>query len=287
MTHGYPGSVAEFMKIIEPLTNPQAHGGDAVDAFHVVAPSLPGFGFSTPVQDGGWEVMRTAHAWKELMRRLGYERYGAQGGDIGAGVSGELAKIDADHIVGVHLNTDVDAAAAFANPDYLNLDDEEKAALEARQKAVKDGWGYIQIQSTRPQTLAYALTDSPAGQLAWIVEKFREWTDPRAELPEDAVDLDQLLTNISLYWFTQSGASAAHFIYEAFHAPQDWTQRSTVPTGFAAFGGEKLTRRLMDPQNQIAHWSDYDRGRHFAAMEAPDLLVADIQKFFRSLRAAQ
>ena len=282
ITHGYPGSIAEFMNIIEPLINPRAYGGNPADAFHVVAPSLPSFGFSTPVRGTGWEATRTARAWKELMHRLGYERYGAQGGDIGSGVSGELAKIDPDHVVGIHLNTDASVAALFGNPE--NLNDEERAELERLQQMGKDGGGYIQIQSTRPQTLAYALTDSPAGQLAWIVEKVKEWTDRSAELPEDAVDLDQMLTNISIYWFTKSGASAANFIYEAYHAPQDWSARATAPMGFAAFGGESITRRLVDPDHQIKHWSDFDKGRHFAAMEAPDLLVGDVRKFFRQFR---
>jgi epoxide hydrolase len=294
ITHGYPGSIVEFIDIIGPLTDPRSHGGDPADAFHVVAPSLPGFGFSTPVREAGWEATRTARAWAELMRRLGYERYGAQGGDIGSGVSGSLASIDADHVVGVHINTDSLATAFFGPPITLPaegsaersaLSATELARLERKHRVQTEGRGYLEIQSTRPQTLAYALNDSPVGQLAWIVEKFMEWTNPAAELPEDAVDRDQLLTNISVYWFTGTGASAAHFIYEAFHAAPDWGGApSPTLNGFAAFDADDSIRQLVDPERNVEHWSDFERGGHFAAMEAPDLLVGDVRTFFRRFR---
>ncbi|HKQ00216.1 MAG TPA: epoxide hydrolase [Actinomycetes bacterium] len=289
ITHGYPGSVVEFLEVIGPLTDPRAHGGDPADAFHVVAPSLPGFGFSTPVQEPGWAMTRTARAWVELMARLGYQRYGAQGGDIGAGITGMLASLDPGHLVGVHLNSDPLAVAAVALPpgdqaDQLAVTAEHRASLERMRQFQADGLGYLQLQTTRPQTIAYALTDSPAGQLAWIAEKFREWTDPRADLPEDAVDRDQLLTNISLYWFTGSGASAAQFLYEAAHAG-DWPGPTDVPQGWAVFAAtDDLVRRLVDPDGKIGHWSEFGRGGHFAAMEAPDLLVQDVRAFFRTLR---
>jgi pimeloyl-ACP methyl ester carboxylesterase len=289
ITHGYPGSVVEFLDAIGPLTDPRAHGGDPADAFHVVAPSLPGFGFSTPVREPGWAMTRTARAWVELMARLGYQRYGAQGGDIGAGITGMLASLDPGHLVGVHLNSDPLAVAAVALPpgdqaDQLAVTAEHRASLERMRQFQADGLGYLQLQTTRPQTIAYALTDSPAGQLAWIAEKFREWTDPRADLPEDAVDRDQLLTNISLYWFTGSGASAAQFLYEAAHAG-DWPGPSDVPQGWAVFAAtDDLVRRLVDPDGKIGHWSEFGRGGHFAAMEAPDLLVQDVRAFFRTLR---
>ena len=289
ITHGYPGSVVEFLEVIGPLTDPRAHGGDPADAFHVVAPSLPGFGFSTPVQEPGWAMTRTARAWVELMARLGYQCYGAQGGDIGAGITGMLASLDPGHLVGVHLNSDPLAVAAVALPpgdqaDQLAVTAEHRASLERMRQFQADGLGYLQLQTTRPQTIAYALTDSPAGQLAWIAEKFREWTDPRADLPEDAVDRDQLLTNISLYWFTGSGASAAQFLYEAAHAG-DWPGPTDVPQGWAVFAAtDDLVRRLVDPDGKIGHWSEFSRGGHFAAMEAPDLLVQDVRAFFRTLR---
>jgi len=294
ITHGYPGSIVEFIDIIGPLTDPRSHGGDPTDAFHVVAPSLPGFGFSTPVREAGWEATRTARAWAELMHRLGYKRYGAQGGDIGSGVSGSLASIDADHVVGVHINTDSLAVAFFGPPITLpaegsaeraTLSATELARLERKHHVQTEGRGYLEIQSTRPQTLAYALNDSPVGQLAWIVEKFHEWTNPAAELPEDAVDRDQLLTNISVYWFTGTGASAAHFIYEAFHAERDWgAAPSPTLNGFAAFDADDSIRQLVDPEHNVEHWSDFERGGHFAAMEAPDLLVGDMRTFFRRFR---
>jgi epoxide hydrolase len=285
--HGYPSSFAEFMEIVGPLADPRAHGGDPKDAFHVVAPSLPGFGFSTPVRDTGWEVGRTTDAFAELMRRLGYDRYGVQGGDIGAGVTGRLAATQPEHVVGSHANTDPGALSMIGEqlPMPPSLTEEEKEAIEARKLATRDEWGYLAIQSTKPQTLAYALNDSPAGQLAWIVEKFRSWTDPAAELPEDAVDLDQLLTNISIYWFTGTGASAARFIYEAAHSGLAWVMPSaSVPGGQAAFGSIPLLRRALDPEHRIGHWSDFEQGGHFAAMEVPDLLVGDVRAFFRDLR---
>src|ERR671913_550683 len=270
MTHGWPGSIAEFMKIIGPLTDPRAHGGDPADAFHIVAPSLPGFGFSMPVREPGWEMGRTTDAFAELMRRLGYDRYGAQGGDIGAGVTGRLSGIDPDHVIGYHVNSDQGTAAMVG--EYLpmpeNLTEAEKARLE----------------EIRPQTLAYALADSPVGQLAWIVEKFKEWTTPPAPLPDDAVDRDQMLTNVSIYWFTDTGGSSAQFYYEGAHSQLDWLTPSTAPQGWAVFNTDPIMRRLMNPEGKIAHFSEFEEGGHFPAMEAPDLLVADVRAFFRRLR---
>jgi pimeloyl-ACP methyl ester carboxylesterase len=282
VTHGYPSSVVEFLKVIGPLTDPRAHGGDPADAFHVVAPSVPGFGFSTPVRQPGWEVARTAGAFAELMARLGYQRYGAHGGDIGAGVAGILGTAQADRVVGTHTTSDARGVALagqyFPLPD--DLAEADRARVQERQRQWAEAKGYLDIQSTRPQTLAYALTDSPAGQLAWIVEKFEEWT-------EEAVDRDQLLTNVSVYWLTRSGASAARFIYEGAHAGPDWGSPPTTPPapqGLALFGGDDLLRRVMDPGHRIGHWSEFDRGGHFPAMEVPDLLVGDVRAFFRRLR---
>jgi pimeloyl-ACP methyl ester carboxylesterase len=288
LIHSWPGSIAEFMRLIDPLTDPRAHGGDPADAFHVVAPSIPGFGFSTPVLEAGWSSGRIARAFVELMRRLGYERYGAHGGDIGAGVAGSLSPIDPARVVGAHVSSDPPTAVSFAmftgDPAASpGLSDAERERIEQMKQTSMDGMGYIQIQTTRPQTLAYALTDSPVGQLAWIAEKFKEWTDPAAELPEDAVDRDQLLTNISIYWFTQSGASTAHALYESMHA-QEWGEQGPAPTGFAVFGAESIARRLIDPEHKIAHWSEFERGGHFPAMEVPELLAGDIRAFFRALR---
>jgi epoxide hydrolase len=289
VTHGYPGSVVEFLDLLGPLSDPRAHGGDPADAFHLVVPSLPGFGFSTPVTEPGWAMARTTRAWAELMARLGYDRYGAQGGDIGAGITGMLAGVDPGHLVGIHLNSDPLAVGAVALPpaeqaDAAAVTDAHRATLARMRQFQADGLGYIHLQTTRPQTIAYALNDSPVAQLAWIAEKFREWTDPAAELPEDAVDRDRLLTNVSLYWFTGSGASAAQFLYEAAHA-HEWPGPAEVPQGWAVFDAtDDLVRRLIDPEHKIAHWSEFDRGGHFAAMETPDLLLDDVRAFFRSHR---
>ena len=287
ITHGYPSSIAEFVDIIGPLTDPRAHGGDPADAFNVVAPSLPGFGFSSPLVGSGWESTRTAAAWVELMHRLGYERYGAHGGDIGAGISGDLGIHDPDRVVGAHVSTDPTALALIGGmlpDDADDMTDAQKERLRELRGWEADGRGYLQIQSTRPQTLAYGLTDSPVAQLAWIVEKFKEWTNPAAEIPEDAVDRDQLLTNVSIYWFTHTGASAAEFIYEAAHAARDWGAASPAPAGMAVFAADDVLRYVLNGDGHIEHWSEFEVGGHFPAMEAPDELVADVRTFFRTLR---
>jgi pimeloyl-ACP methyl ester carboxylesterase len=283
LTHGWPGSIVEFMGIIEPLTNPGAHGGDPADAFHLVAPSLPGFGFSGPLDEPGWDTRRVARAWAELMGRLGYQRYGAQGGDTGAIVSPQLGRIDSEHVVGVHAN----GLTVFPSGDPVelaDLTDQEQARLARLQQRGQEGAAYAMLQSTRPQTLAYGLADSPAGQLAWIVEKFKEWTDPAAELPENAVDRDQMLTNIMLYWLTNTGGSSAQMYYEGRSSWGQPEERSSVPTGVAVFPDDFSIRRLVEREHTIVHWSEFDRGGHFAAMEQPDLLVGDIRDFFRRFR---
>jgi epoxide hydrolase len=301
LTHGWPSSPVEFLKVIGPLTDPRAHGGDPADAFHLVIPSLPGYGFSTPVGEPGWgNLFRVAQAWAELMRRLGYARYAVQGTDVGAGVSGLLGMVDAGRVAGVHL-TGTAAAMPFGPPVQLEgLSEADRARGERFNEFQVDGLGYLHLQATRPQTLAYALNDSPAGQLAWIVEKFHDWTDPAAELPEDAVDRDQLLTNVSVFWFTGAGASSAHATYEGMQAWRELAARQAAepgtdedgrsggaqsgpPTGVAVFAADTTIRCLLDPGNAM-HWSEFDRGGHFPAMEAPDLLVGDIRAFFRRLR---
>jgi pimeloyl-ACP methyl ester carboxylesterase len=296
MTHGYPSSFAEFRRTIGPLTDPRAHGGDPADAFHVVVPSVPGFGFSTPLAVDGWEVGRTARAWAELMHRLGYERYAVHGGDIGAGVAGDLPKVDPG-VVAVHVNTDVTALALVGGllPDAEAASDwprAEQERLEQLRAYEAEGRGYLQIQTTRPETLAYGLTDSPVAQLAWIVEKFHEWTDPASGLldldgagPDGFDGLDRVLTNVSIYWFTRSGASAGRFIHAAAHAEMDWSP-SPVATGFAVFGAEPVIRRLIDPEHQVAHWSEFAEGGHFPAHECPELLVDDLRRYLRPHRGS-
>ena len=230
---------------------------------------------------------RVARAWAELMARLGYARYGAQGGDWGAFISPELGRIDPDHVVGVHLNAATMGFIPFGpvDPDELaTFTDAEKARLERLGRSTAGpGNGYFEIQATRPQTLAYGLTDSPVGQLAWIVEKFKEWAHS-ADVPEDAVDRDQLLTNVMLYWLTGTASSSARLYYENMHAGFIGRQPGTTPTGVAVFAEDYAIRRYGERGNNIVHWSEFDRGGHFAAMEAPDLLVGDVRTFFRRFR---
>jgi epoxide hydrolase len=287
LTHGWPGSVVEFLNVISPLTDPRAHGSDPADAFHLVIPSIPGYGFSGPTHQTGWTTGRIARAWAQLMARLGYRRYGAQGGDWGAFVAPELGRIDPDHVVGVHLNAATMGFIPFGpvDPDELaTFTEAERARLERLNTSTAGpGNGYFQVQATRPQTLAYALTDSPVGQLAWIVEKFKEWTHA-AEVPEDAVDRDQLLTNVMLYWLTGTARSSADLYYENSHAGFQPPRPGTTPTGVAVFAEDYAIRRYGERSNNIVHWTEFDRGGHFAAMEAPDLLVRDMRQFFRLVR---
>ena len=283
LTHGWPGSIAEFMDTIGPLTDPRAHGGDAADAFHVIAPSIPGFGFSGPTREPGWTTRRVAAAWAEVMRRLGYHRYGAQGGDTGAIVSPELGRLDPGHVIGVHVNN----LGTFPSGDpaeLANLSEADQARLRWMQRWGSDMSGYAIVQSTRPQTLAYSLTDSPAGQLAWIVEKFKEWTNPAAELPEDAVDRDLILTDVSIYWHTRTAGSAARIYREDASTWGQTPQRSPVPTGVAVFPGDITLRPLAERDHNLVHWTEYQQGGHFPALEVPELLVEDIRTFFRGLR---
>ena len=246
----------------------------------MVIPSIPGFGFSGPTRERGWNVRRIARAWDELMRRLGYQRYGAQGGDWGSGISRELGVLVPEHVIGVHLNM-----LAPVGDEPPDLDARDRARVERLRRFRVTGSGYSAIQSTRPQTVGYGLTDSPAGQLAWIAEKFGEWTDGGLT----AVDRDQMLTNITVYWLTRTAGSSARLYYEAAAARAasgGAPSISTVPTGVAVFPEEiaASVRRLAEQSNNIVHWSEFDRGGHFAAMEEPDLLVADVRSFFRALR---
>ena len=281
LTHGWPGSIAEFLPILGPLTDPASYGGDPRDAFHIVAPSVPGHGFSIPLESAGWNHDRIARAWAELMARLGYERYGAQGGDTGSVVSPLVGQVDPTHVVGVHINGGL-AYPALEPGDVEQLNDAERARLAAAEQLRAVGTGYAELQGTRPQTVSFGLSDSPVGQLAWIVEKFWEWTDPAHALPEDAVELDHLLTDVSIYWFTNTSASSANLYYENRAAADDI--KPGVPTGVAVFPTDPAIRRVLDRRHRIVHWSEFSRGGHFAALEAPDLLVDDIRAFFRLVR---
>lgn len=279
LTHGWPGSVVEFLEVLGPLTDPRSYGGSPADAFHVVAPSVPGFGFSVPLEEPGWSHERIARAWVELMAGLGYGRYGAQGGDTGSIVSPLLGRLDPEHVIGVHIN----GALAWPGDVPTDLSAVERERLAGAERVRDEGTGYADLQSTRPQTIAYALADSPVGQLAWIVEKFREWTDPDRELPQDAVDLDLLLTDVTLYWLTGTGPTSAHLYYENRIAGLKH-ERSGVPTGIAVFPHDVTFRATAEREHNLVHWTEFDRGGHFAALEAPDLLVQDVRTFFRDLR---
>ncbi|MGH3738547.1 MAG: epoxide hydrolase family protein [Micromonosporaceae bacterium] len=285
LTHGWPGSVAEFLDVIGPLTDPRGYGGNPANAFHLVIPSIPGFGFSGPTTDTGWNIERVARAWAELMRRLGYHRYGAQGGDWGAFVTPELGRVDPDHVIGVHVNA---ATVGFIPFGEVDPDDGftevERERLARLAHFLAEGNGYFQIMATRPHTVGYGLTDSPVGLLAWIVDKFKEWTHPSDALPEAAIDRDHMLTDVMLYWLTGTAVSSAQVYYEVMHSASWQQARVEVPTGVAVFAEDVSIRRYAEPGHHITHWTDFDTGGHFAAMEAPDLLVGDIRTFFSPLR---
>jgi pimeloyl-ACP methyl ester carboxylesterase len=285
LLHGYPSSFVEFLQMIDPLVSPAASGSQSEQAFHLVIPSLPGFGFSTPVTEKGWEISKMAKAFDQIMGQLGYESYGAHGGDVGAGICGQLSIQAGERVIGSLIPTDPGAIATEYIPPTDHLTDDEKKRLEELKSARREDFGYIQIQSTRPQTIAYSLTDSPVGQMAWIVEKFKEWTDPARELPEDAVDIDQLLTSVSVYWFGRGGAGAADFLYEAAHAAPSWGETHNRPVGFVSFGKEPLVRRILDSEKKQPYWNEHSNGGHFPAMEASKELVSDIRAFFYGLNS--
>lgn len=282
LTHGWPGSFTEFLDVIGPLTDPRAHGADPANAFHLVIPSIPGYGFSSPLVGLGWDPTRVARAWAQLMARLGYNRYGAQGGDWGSIVSQALGRVDADHVIGVHLNfLPTDPTGAPGELD--SLDPDEKARLDRNLQLQAEGGAYFALHASRPQTLAFALADSPAGQLAWILERFQEWTDSTAQ-PQGGIDRDRILTDVMLYWLTNTAGSSAHFYYEVTHTTNH-PQPSDTPTCVAVFPHDIQLpiRTLADRTANILRWTEFDRGGHFAAMEQPDLLVSDIRTFFHDL----
>jgi len=284
ISHGWPGSFVEFTKIIPLLTDPAAHGGNAADAFHVVAISLPGFGFSGKPTERGYGPERIAGVVAKLMARLGYTRYGLQGGDWGASVSRFAAINDASHVVGLHSNF----CLAGPPPGVKDPNDGVPAAelerMRARQAFFETERGYFLEQSTKPQTIGYALDDSPAGLAAWIVEKFRSWSDSNGDV-EKSFSRDDLLTNITLYWVTQTATSSARIYYENQRAPAA-ARRVEVPTACAVFPKEISIppRRWAEAQYNLTRWTEMPRGGHFAALEEPQLLADDIRAFFRTLR---
>ena len=287
ITHGWPGSIAEFTKIIGPLTDPVAHGGAAEDAFHVVAPSMPGYGFSDKPRSRGFGPEQIAEVNAALMARLGYERYGIQGGDWGSIVSSRHAFNHPEQAIGLHLNMLVGGPPPGGDPTD-GVPPEELERSQARRSFYTTAEsGYSQIQGTKPQTLGYGLNDSPVGQAAWIVEKFRAWCDCNGD-PETIFTRDELLTNITIYWVTQTATSSARLYYESGRAPTSGPMgRIEVPTGVAVFPFELFIspRKWAEAQYNITHWTEMPRGGHFAAMEQPDLFVADLRTFFTPLRS--
>ena len=280
--HGWPGSVAEFENIIRPLTDPGGHGGSAEDAFHVVCPSIPGYGFSGPTTDRGWDTVRAADAIHALMGELGYATYGLQGGDWGSIISSQIAARHGASITGMHLNMVVARPPDPANP-LDGVTEEEMADVAALQAFSKNETGYQAIQGTRPQTLAYGLTDSPAGLAGWILEKFRQWTDCDGD-PFAAVTMDQLCTNLTIYWVTGTINSSTRLYYESLGPGRGaGYPNSSVPTGCAIFPKElyRAPRVWASERYDVRHWTRFERGGHFAAMEQPGALVGDMRAFFR------
>ncbi len=281
MTHGWPGSIVEFLKVIAPLTDPTAHGGSSADAFHLVCPTLPGYGFSDKPTAPGWNVERIARAWSQLMPRLGYDRYVAQGGDWGAAVTTAIALQDPEHCLGIHLNMPIVA------PDRDTMDrltEPEKDALAGRKHYQDWDSGYSKQQSTRPQTVGYGLVDSPAGQAAWILEKFWAWTDCDGH-PENALTRDELLDNIMLYWLPGVAASSARLYWESFGRAS--MAEVQVPTGCSLFPKEifRCSRRWAEKRfRKLVYWNELERGGHFAAFECPQTFAEELRACFHYMR---
>nr|WP_224362340.1 epoxide hydrolase family protein [Hyalangium versicolor] len=284
LTHGWPGSIVEFLKIIGPLTEPTRYGGRAEDAFHVVIPSLPGFGFSDKPAETGWDVVRIAKAWGVLMQRLGYTKWVAQGGDWGSGVTHALGHLRPEGLVAAHVNWPL----VFPETLPEAPTPEEKAAIDAAGYFANEQFGYFKEQATRPQTIGYALADSPAGQALWIYEKFQAWTDNKGN-PEDALSMDEMLDNITLYWLTDTAASSAR-IY--------WQNSRGKPSGFSAGHIELPMAATIFPRElyraprrwaeavwpHLIYWGEVDKGGHFAAFEQPTLFADELRKAFRTIR---
>jgi pimeloyl-ACP methyl ester carboxylesterase len=272
LTHGWPGSVFEFLDVIAPLTDPASHGGDPADAFHVVIPALPGYGFSGPTRERGWHNGRTASAWAELMARLGYDRYGAVGNDAGSMISPEIGRADPNHVVGVHVTQ----LFSFPSGDPNEMNDvspDEQSQLQVLQWFYENKFSFNVLMAQQPQTLGYALDDSPVGLLAWLAQLLGEELDP-----------DFVLSNVMTYWLTRTGSSAARLYYENAHS-QRTAEPTTLPTGLAGFGGDFYgIRRFAERDHKnIVRWTTHDHGGHFSAHKVPDLYVADVRAFFREI----
>jgi len=281
ITHGWPGSVVEFHKVIEPLADPTAHGGNTEDAFHVVVPSLPGYGFSGKPEVTGWGIEKIADIWGELMARLGYDHYFAQGGDWGAMVTTHIGLQDKEHCDAIHLNMPV----VIPDPNTMaELTPSEQASLMSMKFYQDWDSGYSKQQSTRPQTVGYGLVDSPSGQAAWIIEKFYQWTDCNGH-PENAISRDELLDNVMMYWLSKSAASSARLYWESFkNPPQDEVD---IPTGCSIFPKEIVRpseRWIRKRFTNLKYYNELEKGGHFAAFEQPEIFLQEIRTYFRSLR---
>jgi pimeloyl-ACP methyl ester carboxylesterase len=289
MTHGWPGSIVEFLDVIGPLADPAAHGGDRADAFDVVCPAPPGYGFSDKPTETGWGVQRIARAWCELMSQLGYERFGAQGSDWGTSISTSIGQQAPERVIGLHL------VPPLAPPDPATLDDltpAERAALDGLAQSERVDSGYSREHATRPQTIGYALVDSPVALCAWIVEKLWSWTDHDGDLGT-ALSRDQVLDNVMLYWLPSAGASSARLYWESMEQVNEWISGSVTDTVDVPVAGTVFPRELQRPSRRwaqrrftdIRYWSEPDRGGHFAAFEQPERFVAEVRAAFRALRA--
>jgi len=285
MSHGWPGSVIEFHKVIDALTDPAAHGGSAADAFHLVIPSLPGYGFSGKPREKGTSAEKIGRLWGQLMARLGYQRYVAQGGDWGALITQSMGQTETAHCAAIHVTMPI----VEPDPDTMNdLTDREQSALEGMAFYSEWDSGYSKQQSTRPQTLSYGLADSPVGQMAWIIEKFYAWTDCEKDgtrHPENVLSRDELLDNVMFYWLNNCAASSARLYWESFRNPN--RDPIDMPTGCSIFPREifRSSRRWAERRfSNLIYWNEPDRGGHFAALEQPDIFVEEVRNCFRSLR---
>lgn len=273
MLHGWPMTIVEYLDLIEPLTNPRAHGGDPKDAFHVIIPSIPGFGFSGSTKDTGWNSGRIGKVFAELMKRLGYERYGVQGNDVGSTLAPELGRADVDHVAGVHV-TQIFSFPSGDPAEFEGLTEQDYYRLHFAESFMKEKGAYNQLQSTQPQTIAYALLDSPVGQLAWS-----------CQLLGEVANQDYILTNVSIYWFTKTAGSSARFYYEENHYADHPTERTTTPTAVAVFPKDFLSiRRFAERDHNITRWTEFKEGGHNSSQDAPELLIGDLREFFSALR---
>lgn len=287
ITHGWPGTFFEMYKVIPMLSDPASHGGDPADAFDVVAPSMPGYGFSDATDKRGLSVLSIGDLWAKLMsENLGYQRFAAQGGDWGARVTAKLGLSHGDKVIGIHT-TSTSSPTPYQGPGTRELSEAEKAMLAQRVQWLADEGGYSHIQATKPQTLSYGLNDSPAGLAAWIVEKYRTWSDCGGDV-ESRFTKDELLTTITIYWVTQSINSSTRLYFESFFQAWDLAkdEKIQVPVAIASFPRENSVplREWAERSFNIQQWTDMPSGGHFAALEEPDRLVEDIRKFFRGLR---